>query len=276
MNLFRWFFRDYSMTKRSFVVFLSIGTALLMGCEQQEIVEPEIQEESQEELATIVLLNESKHLQGLVNGLPSPVTPVNGRSHSLLDDVDFERAIKSINPETGNTHYAFSMSSEDELTMRKFILSENSEGEISGHVFEYEFDPNWYSEQDSFPGLHTYNGYFRVIDLDRNVLAENVMVEGSSVSEESIGGRTSGVICVSRVVHFCADYPRTGQWFCWDKTYTDCFSTSGRGGGTDFPQSDPNQEGVYVEMGPTTIPTMVIVVDHLDNPSLYLAHQVIN
>ncbi len=253
MNLFRWFFRDYSMTKRSFVVFLSIGTALLIGCEQQEIVEPEIQEE----VPTIVLLHESTHLQGLVRDFSLSITPINGRSHSLVDDVDFERAIKSINPETGVTHYSFLMSSEDGLILRRFILSENSEGEIFGHVFEYEVDADWYAQQDSFPGLHQYHGYFRVIDLDRNVLAENVMVEGSSVSEESIGGRTSGRVCVSRVVRICKSVPSMPEIgeHCYYDTFTDCFSTDG-GGGIDFQEYDRyNEQSVSVERGPTTLPT---------------------
>ena len=91
---------------------------------------------------------------------------MNGRSNSFLDEVNFERAMKRFNPETGNTHYSFSMHSDSGLTLRKFILSENSENEISGHVFEYEVDADWLAEVEIFPGWHHYTmDTFRVTGL---------------------------------------------------------------------------------------------------------------
>ena len=122
---------------------------------------------------------------------------MNGRSNSFLDEVNFERAMKRFNPETGNTHYSFSMHSDSGLTLRKFILSENSENEISGHVFEYEVDADWLAEIEIFPGWHQYNGYFRILDLDGEVIAENEIISGSSVSKESSNGRSSGYICIT-------------------------------------------------------------------------------
>ena len=177
---------------------------------------------------------------------------MNGRSNSILDEVDFERAMKRFNPETGNTHYSFSMHSDSGLTLRKFILSENSENEISGHIFEYEVDADWLAEVEIFPGWHQYNGYFRILDLDGEVIAENEIISGSSVSKESSNGRSSRYICITtiRLIGWVGAHPDyMGARY---ETITTCFSSRGGNQGNETSQGD--SENIGVEMGPTDIP----------------------
>ncbi|REE01304.1 hypothetical protein [Marinoscillum furvescens] len=203
-----------------------LATFLLSTCEQSEPPNPE----NQKGLVEVVLLTESKHLQGLVHELELSSPPHARYSSSLLDAVDFDRAVKSINPETGNTHYSFSMTDDNGFILRKFILTENQVNEVVGSVFEYEMDAEWYAEYDSFPGMDKYTGYFRILDLEGNVIAKNKMVNGTSEAKESTSGRTSGMTCSSRIVQI-------GQicvgGYCSPKyeTVTTCYFTTSSGGG---------------------------------------------
>ena len=197
--------------------------SLFQACtDQDQAIEPE------QPIVEVVLLTEDSRLQNLV-GKINQQGSMNGRSNSFLDEVNFERAMKRFNPETGNTHYSFSMHSDSGLTLRKFILSENSENEISGHVFEYEVDADWLAEVEIFPGWHQYNGYFRILDLDGEVIAENEIVAGSSVSKESSNGRSSGYICITTTrrigwVGVHPDYMEARY-----ETTTNCFTITNRG-----------------------------------------------
>ena len=137
-------------------------------------------------------------------------------------------------------------------TIRKFILSENSENEISEHVFEYEVDADWLAEIEIFPGWHQYNGYFRILDLDEEVIAENEIVAGSSVSKESSNGRSSGYTCITtiRLIGWVGAHPDyMGARY---ETITTCFSSRGGNQGNETSQGD--SENIGVEMGPTDIP----------------------
>ena len=197
--------------------------SLFQACtDQDQAIEPE------QPNVEIVLLTENSHLQNLM-GKINQQGSMNGRSNSILDEVNFERAMKRFNPETGNTHYSFSMHSDSGLTLHKFILSENSENEISGHVFEYEVDADWLAEVEIFPGWHQYNGYFRILDLDEEVIAENEIVAGSSVSKESSNGRSSRYICITttRRIGWVGVHPDyMGARY---ETTTNCFTITNRG-----------------------------------------------
>ena len=220
--------------------------SLFQACtDQDQAIEPE------QPIVEVVLLTEDNRLQNLV-GKINQQGSMNGRSNSILDEVNFERAMKRFNPETGNTHYSFSMHSDSGLTLRKFILSENSENEISGHVFEYEVDADWLAEIEIFPGWHQYNGYFRILDLDEEVIAENEIVAGSSVSKESSNGRSSGYTCITtiRLIGWVGAHPDyMGARY---ETITTCFSSRGGNQGNETSQGD--SENIGVEMGPTDIP----------------------
>lgn len=201
-----------------------IAVFMLSTCEQYETPEPEIQEE----LLEVIFLEESSHLQSLVNNIGS--SP-NARTNPLLNDVDFDRAVKRLNPETGNTHYTFSMKSENGLSMRKFVLTENKVGKLFGHAFEYEVDAEWYYEQDSFPGWHQYNGYFRIVDLDGITISENKISKGSSEAVEAENGRTSGMICFVTTNLICKGTASNPCQFWYYDTFTDCFFIPSGGGG---------------------------------------------
>jgi hypothetical protein len=199
----------------------------------------------------VVLLTDNDHLRTLVSLFNQEAT-INGRSSSILAEVDFERAIKKHNAQTGNTHYSFSMHSDDGLIVRKFILSENSEGEITGHIFEYEVDAGWLSEIEEFPGWDQYNGFFRILDLAGTVIAENRMIAGSSVNTDKKSGRGSGASCVTYtqlIGYICVGGSCTPKY----ETITTCFSADGGSGGNETSQGG-DTEGVGVEMGPTDMP----------------------
>ena len=176
---------------------------------------------------------------------------MNGRSNSILDEVNFERAVKRFNPETGNTHYSFSMHSDSGLTLRKFILSENSENEISGHVFEYEVDAYWLAEVEIFPRWDYYTGYFRVISLQGEVISESGIINGSSVNNESIGGRTSGQICSTTTTLICKYLTSDpDNKICYYETETNCVSFRDSGGGGGGSSRQRHESPQYMVFAP--------------------------
>jgi hypothetical protein len=113
--------------------------------------------------------------------------------------------------------------------MRKFVLTENAEKEIFGQVFVYEADADWLAEIDSFPGWHQYNGYFSILDLDGTVLAENKIMNGTSVDTESKNGRTSGTICITTTWEVCTYVKGQPGNSCYYETETNCTTISGGG-----------------------------------------------
>ena len=133
------------------------------------------------------------------------------------------------------------MRTEEGLTMRKFILTETAENEISGHIFEYEVAADWLFELDSFPGWDKYNGYFRVLDLDGEIVGENEIVAGSSVSRESTSGRGSGITCLTYTRRFgriCVGGSCEPQY----ETVTTCIYSRGTHGDEPGIHFDENHE----------------------------------
>jgi hypothetical protein len=198
----------------------------------------------------VVLLEENDHLQHLVRKL-NQGSSINGRTNSLLDEVNFERAIKKHSTERGNTHYSFAMQSDNGLTIRKFILSENNEHKISRHIFEYEVDAVWLSENAEFPGWDQYNGFFRILDLEEIVIAENKIIAGASINAEHKSGRSSGTSCITYtqlIGYICVGGSCSPKY----ETITTCFSSGGGSGGNETSQENP--ESIGVEMGPTDMP----------------------
>ena len=148
------------------------------------------------------------------------------------------------------------MHSDDGLTTRKFILSENNKNEISGHVFEYEVDKDWLADFGSFPGWDKYNGYFRLLNLEGEILTENEIYNGSSVSNITNAGRTSGSYCITYTTKVCVNVPSRPELgtSCYYETWTDCFSSGGGGGSENESSQKPREESVGVEMRPTKMP----------------------
>ena len=67
---------------------------LIQACtDQQEAIEPE------QSSIEVVLLSDNNHLQNLV-GKINQESSINGRTNSLLSEVNFERAMKKHNSET--------------------------------------------------------------------------------------------------------------------------------------------------------------------------------
>ena len=222
---------------------------LLQSCtDQEEAIEPE------QSSIEVVLLADNNHLQSLVGKIEEEPS-MNGRTASLLSEVNFEKAMKKINSETGTIHYSFSMHSDDGLTIRKFILSENSKNEISGHVFEYEVDASWLAEVGEFLGWDQYNGFFRIIDLEGSIISENEIVGGSSLVNKTNNGRSSGTTCIAYTQKICAYVPSMPELgtTCYYITRTNCFSTNGGSSGNESSQ-EHREEDVGVEMGPTNMP----------------------
>jgi len=206
-------------------LFFILPLLLFLACQDEspELIAPDKSE--------VIFLEDNIHLQNLVNQIN--VSTINGRSNSLLDDVDFNKAIVTVDEESGLTSYTFSMFTENRAALRKFILAENQQQQIEGYVYEYELDVDWYNSLDSFPGWDQYNGYFRILNLDGDVFAENTIVDGESLFNNNTNGRTSGYTCITYTV-------RVG-WICVGggcspkyETVTDCFlnATSGGGGGS--------------------------------------------
>lgn len=146
---------------------------LIQACTDQQTIEPK------QHKVEIILLTDSDHLQNLVSSINQKALAT-GRDNSLLNEVNFERAFKRLNPETGITKYSFSMKSENGLMLRKFVLSENYEKEVFGHVYVYQVNADWLVEVGEFAGWHKYNGSFSILDLDGEVIVENEIINGSS------------------------------------------------------------------------------------------------
>lgn len=183
-----------------------------------------------------LLLSENPHLQKIVSQFTSTPQP-KGKSSSLFSEIDFEHAVKRDNPEIGITHYSFSFITDDHLTMKKFIISENENYELIGRVFVYEIDTDWLAEVGEFSGWHQYNGYFKILNMDGEVIAENTILEGKSVDNEPENGRSSGTTCTTTTWQICTSVG--GQIIgCYYETETNCVSIGGTGGG--FPNWDDN------------------------------------
>jgi hypothetical protein len=227
------------------IALILLFLSLIQACtDQDQPIEPELSN------IEVVLLAENDHLQNLVSNLNQEYS-TNGRTTSILDEVNFERAIKKRNAERGNTHYSFSMSSDDGLTIRKFIISESNEHTISRHIFEYEVDAGWLSDIEEFPGWDRYNGFFRILDLEGTVIAENKIIAGSSINTDKKSGRGSGASCITYtqlIGYICVGGSCSPKY----ETITTCFSSGDGSGGNET--SEGNPEGVGVEMGPTDIP----------------------
>jgi hypothetical protein len=182
----------------SFVMAFSFNS-----CEQ---VEKSIEPDIQHELVEVLHLGNSIHLQNLVEEVSNNIQS-NGRSYSLLNEVSFEKAWKRHDPETGITRYSFSMqSSPDNYVFRSFVLSEK-DNQINGHVFEYEVDKEWLEGYGIFPGWDKYNGYFRLLNLDGEVLTENEIVDGRSTSNTTTFGRSSDSYCITYTTQVCNYIP---------------------------------------------------------------------
>lgn len=200
--------------------------SLTQACEDQDQEIDPLQPNTE-----VLLLSENKHLQGVVDQITK--SSINARSNDILKEVDFDKAMKRVNAETGITKYSFSMNSDNSLVMRKFILIEQAGQSILGFIYEYETDEKWLVEMEVFPGWHQYNGYFRILDLDGKVLVENEIVDGCTVDVETQNGRTSATVCITTTWEVCTYVKGQSGVYCYYETETSCTNVSG-GGGTQI------------------------------------------
>jgi len=221
--------------------FLLLNLILLItfnACDQQEeLIEPIEQKSAIEE----ILLKENSHLQNLVNHISS--SPLkDGRTNSILDQVDFSKATKLYDSANQVTKYTFSMTEEDNISLRNFILTEPDFGEISGLVFTHTVDQNWLSTFDSFPSWDKFTGQFTISDLEGDVISQSQIVDGVSIEQESTSGRTASQTCVTTYVLVTETYNSYTDGVysgttthSWIETRTNCYSSGGGGGSSGGP-----------------------------------------
>ncbi|WP_343486386.1 hypothetical protein [Allomuricauda sp. d1] len=207
-----------------FLIFLVINLA----CEQEETISPD---EGIHDIATssskVIFLSADTELQNSVKKLSNKVIETN-KGASMLDDVDFDRALKRYDAALKITYYTFSMKP-DELTTRKFVLRQSDNGNILGHAFEFEVDADWLNEQEVFPGWHQYTGWLRILELDGNVLSEN-RVENGQVAGTKNGKQQasrSGPVCERTYTNWysCSRFASDPNWHCESEPYRTTVST---------------------------------------------------
>lgn len=230
-----------------------IATILLSTCEQyEELIEPE------QPLSRIqeVSLEEDLHLQNLVNGINDQFN-INGRTNSLLYRVDFSQATKLYDSVNHATKYTFSMIEEEVYSLQNFILTEPDQGQIFGLVFTHALDLDWYAQYDSFPGWDRFKGTFTIQDLEGNLIAENQIMDGSSIRENIQSGRTSGTTCVTEYtlitetydVYVNGAYSYTEVANEYIITETTCYDSGGGISSADSPNGQISEEQDYVRGG---------------------------
>ena len=186
-----------------------------MACEDEEVMHLETQQETTETLQggfEWVLLSENKNLQESVNQFS--LASQTAKGSSLLDDVDFERALTRFDEVQQMTHYTFVMKGEGH-SMRRFLLRENLDGEFWGHVLEFEFDKETITSYEQLLGMENFSGTHRLLRLDGTVLREIQMVDGKSVTEKGGANETITSRCSETTTDWynCSTSPST-SWTC--------------------------------------------------------------
>ena len=182
------------MTSRFFSKFLKSSNSLslslfivifLFSCEREEVVPVEIEQLEESSVLPggfeIVQFTDLGNYKKAVDQLASEFPESKGGS--ILDEVDFGSALKRYDEESGITHYSFSMKSGPN-TFRNFLLRENTQGDIWGHILEFEVNAESNVIYESRPDLEEFNGWFKLLRLDGTVLVEDQLVAGKSTAKK--------------------------------------------------------------------------------------------
>lgn len=178
--------------KNIYLLFYILLSFFIAGC-----IENGVQPVNEQRIIEEIKINEDDHLQTLLGQFKTDKI-ANGRSASILNEIDLNIALKKTDTLTGIVQYAFSITDGMDKTLQNFILTELPDNTLYGHVFIYNVDSTWLEEVGYFPGWDKYTGTFTIIDLEGNVLAENNMMDGTSLEEgKQTNGRINGSICYS-------------------------------------------------------------------------------
>ena len=202
--------------------------SLFQACtDQDQAIEPI----EQKAIIEQILLEENTHLQNLVHHI-SNSSLKSGRTNSVLDQVDFSKATKLYDSDNQVTKYTFSMTEQDDVSLRNFILIEPDLGKISGLVFTHTADQDWLSAFDSLSNWDKFTGQFTISDLEDNIINQSQIVDGISTHEKSTNGRTTSQTCVTRYILRTKDWYVNGRYVdtqTWIETQTNCYSSGGGG-----------------------------------------------
>lgn len=175
-----------------YILFYFILFLFIDSCRERSI-QPKANQRTVEEIK----IDENDHLQILLDQFKID-NVTNGRSTSILNEIDLDIALKKTDTLTGMVQYAFSITDGKDKILQNFILTELPDHTLFGHVFIYEVDSAWLEEVEHFPGWDKYTGTFTITDLEGNVIAENAMRNGTSLEGgKQANGRINGSICYS-------------------------------------------------------------------------------
>ena len=155
----------------AFLVMLFFAT-----CEQNEELKTIEQPTSQ-----IVAVNQDQHLTSLVNSIKNSSSS-SARATSFLDNVNLNTAWKEVDEQHHLTNYSFTTNNNATYSKRTFVLTEY-DGKSFGYIFELEADSIWLSEFSEFPGWEGFTGFFRILNLEEEILAETPMKDGRADGE---------------------------------------------------------------------------------------------
>ncbi len=188
---------------------LMVAVALLSGCDSDdhELIDIEVQEEQDTPLHTLVKVAEEPLLARWLEEVYPTHAQTKTENFFLSNfDMQLTEGVKRLDS-LGNLMYSMYLENVDPLSLYNLWLYKDGDF-LTGRVIHQRISNEWLLAQDSFPGWHSYTGYFTVYNLEGDVLYETEMIEGESAEPAEEGSRSRVYQCTTRTIRVCTGVGR--------------------------------------------------------------------